>query len=70
MPEKEKQITDTLTLPVVREQPTLIRHAYWLKLADIALSRARVEQERIKEKIKPHVEKFKRIQAKRSRKSA
>jgi hypothetical protein len=70
MPEDEKQVTDTLTLPAVREEPINVRHAYWLKLADIALSRARMEQKRIKEKIKPHVEQFKRIQARRSRKTA
>lgn len=39
---------------------------YWLMLADIALrlDEARKEQARIKEKIRPNVEKYKRIRRK------
>ena len=34
---------------------------YYLMLADIALASAREEQRRIKEKIRPHVERYRRI---------
>lgn len=49
--------------PIEEETPT---QRYWLMLADIALrlDKAREEQERIKEKIRPSVEKYKRIKRK------
>lgn len=59
----ERPVVDTLTLPI-RHQPPLpdsFQQAYWLRLADIALGRARAEQEKIKEQIRPHVERYKQI---------
>lgn len=49
--------------PIEEETPA---QRYWLMLADIALrlDKAREEQERIKEKIRPSVEKYKRIKRK------
>jgi hypothetical protein len=66
-----KPVVDTLTLPVRLEPPypDNDRYAYWLTLADIALARAREEQERIKEQIRPHVERYKQIRARRGRKA-
>ena len=37
------------------------RFNYYLTLADIALAQARKEQERIKEKIRPNVERYRRL---------
>lgn len=59
-----------LTLPVPGPVPAGSRYAYWLKLADIALKRAREEQARIKAQIKPHVERYKQIKGKRPRNAA
>jgi hypothetical protein len=58
-----RKIVDTLTIPNRRksERPTDELHARWLRLADIALANARTEQARIKERIRPHVENYKRI---------
>ena len=65
--ERDRPVVDTLTLPVRIEPPypDNDRYAYWLRLADIALARAREEQARIKERIKPHVERYKQIKGKR-----
>jgi hypothetical protein len=41
------------------EEPNPRKH--YLMLADIALASAREEQRRIKEKIRPHVERYRRI---------
>jgi hypothetical protein len=70
MPDDDKPVVDTLTLPVASQQLDVVQHAYWLRLADIALARAREEQQRIKERIQPHVERFQRIERKRRRKIA
>ncbi|MBV8051804.1 MAG: hypothetical protein JOZ80_11485 [Acidobacteriaceae bacterium] len=68
----ERQIVDTLTLP--RQQsvdgPADLMHARWLKLADIALANAREEQAKIKERIRPHVENYKRITGRADRRAA
>ena len=40
---------------------------HWIKLADIALERARESQARIKEHIRPHVERYHEIRQKRQR---
>ena len=42
------------------------RYEHWLKLADIALAAAREEQARIKEQIRPHVERYRRLRQQRS----
>jgi hypothetical protein len=62
MPQDEKPVVETLILPLRRE-PVYPdgRYAYWGRLADIALARAREEQARIKEQIRPHVERYKKI---------
>ena len=70
MPDDDNPVVDTLILPVAPRQPGVVQHAYWLRLADIALARAREEQRRIKEHIQPQVERFKRIEGKRRRKIA
>ena len=59
-----------LTLPPEGPVPAGSRYAYWLKLADVALKRAREEQARVKEKIKPHVERYRQIKGNRGRKAA
>jgi hypothetical protein len=62
-------VVETLVLPIRREPEYPDgRYAYWVRLADIALARAREEQARIKEQIRPHVERYKKIKA-RQRKS-
>lgn len=64
MPQDDQPVVETLVLPI-RHQPQYPdgRYAYWVQLADIALARAREEQERIKEQIRPHVERYKKIKA-------
>jgi hypothetical protein len=59
----ESPIVDTLTMPIRQALPLpdSFRQAYWLRLADIALGRARAEQERIKAQIRPHIERYKQI---------
>jgi hypothetical protein len=63
MHRRDGKIIDTLTLPNRRksERPNDELHARWLWLADIALATARKEQAKIKERIRPHVENYKRI---------
>ncbi|MBV8050584.1 MAG: hypothetical protein JOZ80_05315 [Acidobacteriaceae bacterium] len=60
----EKPVVNPVLSPISDDPPPLpdsFRQAYWLRLADIALGRARAEQEKIKEQIRPHVERFKQI---------
>jgi hypothetical protein len=54
-------IVDTLTLPPKAKHSMNNQQAYWLRLADVALARAREEQDRIKEQIRRHVERYNRI---------
>jgi len=72
MAQNDKPVVETLILPIRREpEYPEGRYAYWVRLADIALARARQEQERIKEQIRPHVERYKKIKARqRSSKAA
>jgi hypothetical protein len=72
MPPDDRQIIDTLTLPNRRksERPKDELHARWLRLADIALANARKEQAKIKERIRPHVENYKRITGRSDRRVA
>jgi hypothetical protein len=72
MAQNDKPVVETLILPIRREpEYPEGRYAYWVRLADIALARAREEQERIKEQIRPHVERYKKIKARqRSSKAA
>lgn len=69
MAQTDKPVVETLVLPIRREPEYPDgRYAYWVRLADIALTHAREEQARIKEQIRPHVERYKKIRA-RQRKS-
>jgi hypothetical protein len=65
----EMPVVDTLVLPIRPEPPypDNDRYAYWLKLADVALAAAREEQARIKEQIRPHVERYKKLRARHRR---
>jgi hypothetical protein len=45
----------------VEDPPEPIPESRWLMFGDIALADARDEQLRIKEKIRPHVERYKRL---------
>ncbi len=56
----DKPVADTLIVPPCQGSPRA-RDAYYLRLADIALGRAQEEQARIKEQIRPHVERYKQI---------
>jgi hypothetical protein len=58
-------VTHLVNPPTPEEE--LPEQRYWLMLADIALrlDEARQEQKRIKEKIRPSVEKYRRIRRKR-----
>ena len=68
MAQNDKPVVETLILPIRREPDSPEgRCAYWVRLADIALARAREEQKRIKEQIRPHVERYKNIKARRQR---
>lgn len=69
MPSDDKSFVDTLVLRDRRKSPRPVNdpHSRWLRLADIALARAREEQDRIKEQIRPHVERYKRIQKTKQR---
>lgn len=66
--DSKRQVVDTLTVPVRPDTPYPDEHyhRYLLKLADLALSDARKEQERIKEQIRPHVERYKLIRGLKS----
>jgi hypothetical protein len=61
----ERLFADTLILPLRDELREDSRYDHWLKLADIALAAAREEQARIKEQIKPHVERYKQLRGQR-----
>ncbi len=61
MPQDDDQIVDSLILPPRNELQEDSRYEHWLKLADVALIRAREEQALIKEKIRPHVENYRRF---------
>jgi hypothetical protein len=61
MTQDERPFADTLTLPLRDDLCEDSRHDHWLKLADIALAAAREEQARIKEQIRPHVERYKQL---------
>ena len=68
MRKRDNPVMDVLILPVRLEPPypENDRYEYVLKLADIALAQAREEQERIKEQIRPHVERYKTIRGARA----
>ena len=61
MSQDDKPLISTLTTPPRTELPEDSRHKYWLKLADQALIAAREEQARIREKIKPQIDRYQRI---------
>ena len=54
--EDRSELSQTLEGP-----PQFLPQSRWLMFADIALTQAREEQQRIKAKIRPHVERYKRI---------
>jgi hypothetical protein len=54
--EDQSELFETVDGP-----PQFSPQARWLMFADIALTQAREEQQRIKAKIRPHVERYKRI---------
>jgi hypothetical protein len=61
MTPSERPFADTLILPLRDELREDSRYDHWLRLADIALAAAREEQARIKEQIKPHVERYQQL---------
>jgi len=61
MTQGERPFADTLILPLRDELREDSRYDHWLKLADVALAAAREEQARIKEQIRPHVERYKQL---------
>ena len=69
MTQGERPFADTLILPLRDELREDSRYDHWLKLADIALAAAREEQARIKEQIRPHVERYKQLRRQRPWKS-
>ena len=72
-PDDDRPFVDSLVLPIRTEPPypDEDRYAYWLQLADTLLASAREEQARIKQQIRPHVERYKQTRKKkRSRKAA
>jgi hypothetical protein len=66
MTQSERPFADTLILPLRDELREDSRYDHWLKLADTALAAAREEQARIKEQIKPHVERYKQLRGQRT----
>ena len=65
MTQGERPFADTLILPPRDELREDSRYDHWLKLADIALATAREEQARIKEQIRPHVERYRQLRGQR-----
>ena len=65
MKQDERPFADTLILPLRDELREDSRYDHWLKLADIALATAREEQARIKQQIRPHVERYKQLKGQR-----
>lgn len=66
----ERPLVYTLTLPPRDELRDNPRCHYWLKLADVALERARAEQAHIKEQVRPNIERYRVIRRKRTRYAA
>jgi hypothetical protein len=66
MTQSERPFADTLILPLRDELREDSRYDHWLKLADTALAAAREEQARIKEQIKPHVERYKQLRGQKT----
>jgi hypothetical protein len=62
----DRPVVDTLIVPPRHVSPRA-RDAYYLRLADIALGRAQEEQARIKEQIRPHVERYNQITGNKTR---
>lgn len=70
MQREDEHVAYSLTMPPADPLREDGRYAYWLKLADMALVAAREEQERIKEKIKPQIDRYRKITQQRQRQKA
>jgi hypothetical protein len=70
MKHDHRPFADTLILPLRDELREDSRYDHWLKLADIALAAAREEQSRIKEQIRPHVERYKKLRGQSSERTS